>query len=299
MGVSIYKIKKWYKMLTGQSITHVNQGVGLCYSKDAVSGYYNDLTEKITRDDPSILVPKYYMDNGQEMFFSIGIFQYGLAAYDLYLKTQEQIYLDKLLACSDWAVENQQEDGGWKTFAHENPEQPYSSMAQGEGISMLIRAHLATGEAKYRDAAVKAKEFMLIPLSEGGTTNYQGGDVFFHEYAYCPLVLNGWIFSLWGLYDYCKFNADEQAQKVLEATLETLKKKLPEFDTGYWSMYEDGKRICSPFYHDLHIAQLTVMYDLFGDEIYNEFAQKWDGYRKNFWNPKWAFVKKAWQKVME
>ena len=64
-------------------------------------------------------------------------------------------------------------------------------------------------------------------------------------------------------------------------------------------MYEDGKRICSPFYHDLHIAQLTVMYDLFGDEIYNEFAQKWDGYRKNFWNPKWAFVKKAWQKVME
>ena len=59
MGVSIYKIKKWYKMLTGQSISHVNQGAGTCYSRDCVAGYYNDLTEKITKDEPSILVPKY------------------------------------------------------------------------------------------------------------------------------------------------------------------------------------------------------------------------------------------------
>ena len=299
MGVSIYKIKKWYKMLTGQSISHVNQGIGTCYAKDHVAGYYNDLTEKITRDDPSILVPKYHVDTGEELFFSIGIFQYGLAAYDLYLKTQEQMYLDKLLACADWAVENQQEDGGWKTFVYECAEQPYSSMAQGEGISMLIRAHLVTREDKYLHAAAKAKDFMLLPLAEGGTTDYQGEDVYLYEYTFRPLVLNGWIFSLWGLYDYCKYTADEQTQSVLDATLETLKKKLPEFDIGYWSMYEDGKRICSPFYHDLHIAQLTVMYDLFGDDIYNEFAKKWDAYRRSFWNPKLAFVKKAWQKVME
>ena len=299
MGVSIYKIKKWYKMLTGQSISHVIQGVGTCYSKEEVAGYYNDLTEKITRDDPSILVPKYYVDSGAEIYFSIGIFQYGLAAYDLYLKTGQQQYLNKLRACADWAVENQQPDGGWVTFAHECPEQPYSSMAQGEGISMLVRAHIVTKEEKYLVSARKAKEFMLKPMKEGGTTDYQGEDVYLYEYTFRPLVLNGWIFSLWGLYDYHKHTADEQAGEVLTATLETLKKKLPEFDIGYWSMYEDGKRICSPFYHDLHIAQLNVMYDLFGDEIYSEYAQKWDGYRRSFWNPKWAFVKKAWQKVME
>ena len=33
MGISLYKIKKWYKMMTGKSISHVNQGVGTCYSK--------------------------------------------------------------------------------------------------------------------------------------------------------------------------------------------------------------------------------------------------------------------------
>ena len=67
----------------------------------------------------------------------------------------------------------------------------------------------------------------------------------------------------------------------------------------YWSRYEDGKRICSPFYHKLHIAQLRVMYDLFGDEIYREYADKWEAYQNSFWKPKRAFLKKAFQKVFE
>lgn len=48
MGILIYKIKKRYKMMTGQSISHVNQGIGTCYSKTEVLGYYNDLIEKVT-----------------------------------------------------------------------------------------------------------------------------------------------------------------------------------------------------------------------------------------------------------
>ena len=86
MSISIYKIKKWYKMMTGKSIYHVNQGVGTCYSKTEIAGYYNDLTEKVTKDDPNILVPKYHVDTGEEIYFSIGIFQYGLAAYDLFFE---------------------------------------------------------------------------------------------------------------------------------------------------------------------------------------------------------------------
>lgn len=299
MSISIYKIKKWYKMMTGKSISHVNQGIGTCYSKTRVAGYYNDLTEKITRDDPSILVSQYYVDTGEKIYFSIGIFQYGLAAYDLFLKTNDEIYKKKLLACSDWAVENQQPDGGWITFAYALPEHPYSSMAQGEGISMLIRAHIATGDKKYIDAAEKAKDFMLKAIPDGGTTGYCGNDVYFYECTHEPLILNGWIFSLWGIYDWCKYSHDEKAQGALMSTLASLKRKLPEFDLGYWSRYEDGKRICSPFYHKLHIVQLNAMYDLFGDEIYKEYAEKWDKCQKSFWNPKIAFVKKAIQKVFE
>lgn len=299
MSVSIYKIKKWYKMLTGQSISHVNQGMGTCYSKTVVSGYYNDLTEKVTKDASEILVPKYHVDTGEEIYFSIGIFQYGLAAYDLFINTKEVVYKEKLLACADWAVNNQQEDGSWITFAYENPEHPFSSMAQGEGISMLTRAHIETKNEKYISAIHKAKDFMLKPISEGGVTNYSGRDVYLYECTHDPLILNGWIFSLWGLYDYYKYFSDTEVRKVLESTLCSLQKKLPEFDIKYWSKYEDGKRICSPFYHKLHIDQLRVMYDLFGNEIYKEYADKWEKYQNSFWKPKRAFIKKALQKIFE
>lgn len=299
MGVSIYKIKKWYKMLTGQSISHVNQGAGTCYSRDCVAGYYNDLTEKITKDDPSILVPKYYVDSGEEIFFSIGIFQYGLGAYDLYLQTGQQQYLDKLIACADWAVANQEPNGAWDTFSYQNPEHPYSSMAQGEGISLLLRALIATKDEKYFKAATLAKEYMLIPLEDGGTTGYDGEDVVLYEDTEDPVILNGWIFSLWGIYDYWKYTKDAATGDILDRTVRTLVRQLDDFDIKYWSKYDAGNQICSPFYHELHIAQLRVMHDLFGNREFLDTANKWETYQNSFWKSKKAFLCKAIQKIKE
>lgn len=286
-------------MLTGQSILHVNQRVGTCFSKTKVAGYYNDLSEKVIKDNPDTLVPKYFMDTGEEIYFSIGIFQYGLGAYDLFLRTREEKYKNKILACAQWAVENQQEDGGWLAFSFGDYQHPYSSMAQGEGISLLIRAHILTQDDRLLPAIHKAKDFMLKPIEEGGTASYCGEDVYLYEYTHEPLILNGWIFSLWGLYDYCKYIDSTEVQAVLDATLSSLKKKLPDFDSKYWSKYEDGKKICSPFYHKLHIAQLKAMHDLFGDPIYKEYADKWQRYQDNFWCPKVAFIKKTVQKILE
>lgn len=299
MSVSIYKLKKWYKMLAGKSISHINQGVGTCYSKTEIAGYYNDLTEKVTKDDPSILVPKYHIDTGEEIYFSIGIFQYGLASYDLFLTTRREEYRNKLIACANWAVDNQQEDGSWVTFSCEKPNHPYSSMAQGEGISMLLRAFLVSKNEQYLRATHKAKDFMLKPLLCGGTTSYLGEDVILHEYTDETPVLNGWIFSLWGLFDYYKFTKSEIILDILKKTLRTLSNTLPEYDLGYWSNYDLGKRITSPFYHKLHIAQLATMYDLFGDDIYKEYSEKWEKYQNSFWYPKIAFLKKAIQKIGE
>ena len=82
-----------------------------------VAGYYNDLTEKVTKDDPDILVPKYYVDTGEKVYFSIGIFQYELAAYDLYLKTSEAAYEKKFISCAEWALDNQQKTVvGWRSL---------------------------------------------------------------------------------------------------------------------------------------------------------------------------------------
>lgn len=302
MSVNLQKIKKWTNMLLGKSSYHVNQDVGKCYSKTEIKGYYNDLTEKITRfglegND----VPKTVVDSGEELFFSIAIFQYGLAAYDLYLLNHEDKsnMKKKVIACAEWTIKNQNEDGSWETFAYESPDYPFSSMAQGEAISLLIRAYFLDEKQEYLSCAKKAFEFMIKPIKDGGTTIYMDNDVYFYECPADPLILNGWIFSLWGVFDYVKYFDDNDAKNILEKTLISLKKKLPEFDMNYWSMYEDGRRIASPFYHKLHIAQLWAMYELFEDEIYKEYAERWEKYQHNFWNSKRAFLKKAMQKITE
>lgn len=300
MGLSIHKLQKWINMLRGESVYHVNQGIGRCYSKEKVTGYYNDLTEKVSRfgeEDDSI--PQTVVDSGETVYFSIAIFQYGLAAYDLYLLNGDQLSLRRMLNCAKWAVSNQQEDGSWITFAFENAEHPYSSMAQAEAISLLVRAHIETQDDKFLECAEKAVTFMFRPIEDGGTTKYTAHDIYLYEYTHEPLILNGWIFSIWGLYDYYKYVNDMHVKNVLDTTLSSLKKKLPEYDIKYWSKYDEGTTICSPFYHKLHVSQLMVMYDLFGDEIYKEYAEKWDAYQKAFWKPKRAFMKKAMQKIFE
>lgn len=302
MSISKYKIKKWYDMITGNSVHHVNQDEGKTYSKENVAGYYNNLTEKITRfgrDDNNI--PLSYVDTGDKIEFSIEIFQYGLAAYDLYLLSDktEKDSLAKVKSCAEWAVKNQQSDGSWKTFTYENPNMPYSAMAQGEGVSLLIRAFIAFDDQKYLIAADRAIKYMLLPIEEGGTTKYIGNSVYFYECPEDPLILNGWIFSIWGLFDYWKFTNDSKLKEILDKTLATLERDLPAYDLGYWSKYEDKKRIASPFYHKLHVAQLRVMYDLTGKEIYKVYADRWENFSNNWLFSKIAFIKKAIQKIME
>lgn len=301
MGINIQKIKKWTNMLLGKSSYHVNQDEGKIYSKKEIKGYYNNLTEKVTKYGLSTNeIPKTTVDTGESIYFSIAIFQYGLAAYDLYLlDNNKKEMLEKAMVCANWAVDNQNEDGSWITFEYENPEHPFSSMAQGEAISLLIRLYLQTKEDKYINSVKKAFEFMIKPLNEGGTTKYENDNIYFYECTEDPLILNGWIFSIWGILDYYKHFKDYKSKEILDKTIKTLVTKLPDFDIKYWSKYEDGKRICSPFYHKLHISQLKVMYKLTNIEMFKEYAEKWEKYEKNKLFKFIAFIKKVNQKIFE
>lgn len=301
MGISIFKVKKWANMLAGKSIYHVNQGVGRVYSIEKVEGYYNDLTEKVTRGEelPPGEVPMTIVDSGDQIHFPIAIFQYGLGAYDLYLLNQDPQMLEKMRVCADWAVDNQEQSGGWNTFSFENEDHPYSSMAQGEGISLLLRAYKTTKGEQYLQSAKRAVEFMLLPISEGGTTEYKGKDVYFYECTHDPLILNGWIFSLWGLFDYLKIVDNTEIKNIYRRSIQTVINTLSEFELGYWSKYELGRRIASPFYHKLHIAQFNVMHDITREERFFEYAVKWQKYEKNILCKNLAFSKKVIQKICE
>ena len=290
-------------MLCGKSLLHVNQELGKCFDTNGIKGYYNDLTEKVTRQ-PELLgndaLPQHPTKEGELVYFPVAIFQYGLAAYDLFLQTGDEQYKAKFRQCVEWTLANQEPSGAWNNFFFSYPEHPYGAMAQGEGASLLIRGYQESGDTRYLDAAQQAIDFMLTPLADGGTAVYEDTDIILLEYTHLPAVMNGWIFAWWGLYDYVKATHDDGIYRQrMEQSLLALEKRLNMFTETYWSKYDLDIRIASPFYHHLHIAQMQAMFQLTGHQIFDDFARRWQADEKNWLHKKRAFITKVFQKIKE
>ena len=142
MALTRYDMKRWYLMLRGKSLFHVNQEIGKCFTKTGLTGYYNDLTEKVTKE-PDLLgtdkLPLHPTANKELVYFPVAIFQYGFGAYDLYLQNGDERCLDKFMQCAKWALDNQEPSGAWNNFFFSYPQAPYGAMAQGEGASIMLR----------------------------------------------------------------------------------------------------------------------------------------------------------------
>ncbi len=302
MGISLYNIRKWTKMLTGKSIMHVNQDMGRYFVPGEIKGYFNNMTEKVLKDPDTLVnkqIPVSTDEKAGKVYFPIAIFQYGLGAYDLYLGTKERKYYDQFIICTEWAFSHQKTNGAWDNFGFIQPDAPYSSMCQGEGASLLIRGFKETNNINWLNAAKQAIDFMLIPKEEGGTAEYLPDGIMLYEYTNKPCVLNGWIFSLYGLYDCSLVLEDDKYKDALRKTIERLCICLPDFDNGYWSMYDLGGLLTSPFYHDLHIAQLQALYITFNIDIFEKYQNKFIEYKKNCIKKNLAFMLKAVQKIKE
>ena len=290
-------------MLLGKSVWHVNQDLGKHFKNDEICGYYNNMKEKVTKMSELLeneKLPQLETENGEMVYFPVAIFQYGLGAWDLYLETKKDVYINKFMQCVEWAINNQDENGRWNNFSHYCPQTPYSAMAQGEAASLLIRAYKYTDNTKYLEAAQKALDYMLLSLEDGGTTKYEGAEAYLMEYTFKGMVMNGSIFAWWGLYDYVLVTGDTgKYKKAQDDTLSTLIKILPNFKCSYWSMYSLDGLIASPFYHNLHVAQMLAMYELTREDIFKRYAKRWERQQKNPICRSLSFIRKAYQKIRE
>jgi hypothetical protein len=97
--------------------------------------------------------------------------------------------------------------------------------------------------------------------------------------------LNGFIWATWGVYDYFLVSGDPTASALFQQAVQTLKKNLPSYDLGYWSLYEQSgtrlKMLASPFYHQLHITQLRILHRLTGEEEFARVADCWEDYGRS------------------
>jgi heparosan-N-sulfate-glucuronate 5-epimerase len=115
-------------------------------------------------------------------------------------------------------------------------------------------------------------------------------------------ILNGFMWALWGAFDFWLARGDATAKGIFDRGVETLVRNLPRFDTGYWSLYEQSgtrlQMLASPFYHRLHIVQLRVMSRLTGDARFAAVAERWEGYALRRGNRTRALVEKSVFKLL-
>ena len=302
--LSVTVAKKWSRMLGNKSILHIQQNEGGLYSSTEIKGYYNDFSGKVSNtvdfDENGIPINiAAYKYMKKTILFPIAIFQYGLGSYDCFLQTNNKDYLEKSIKMGDWAVKNQNDDGAWDTFGDLNYSCKVSSMAQGEGASLLIRLYNETKDKRYIHSAESAIRFMLKDKdSLYGTSKRLNDILVLYEYPQKSPVLNGWIFSSFGLFDMWLVSKDKQYWNAWEESVRGIKAHLHKYDSGFWSFYDLDGLYASPFYHALHIELLKALNNLHPDDLFEEYIQKWAGYQNCFWGRKIAFMKKAFQKIL-
>lgn len=258
----------------------------------------------------------------------IAIAQWGLANYNRFRETGDDARWQKTLKAADWLIANLEQNarGLWVWNHHfdwdyrDTLKAPwYSGLAQGQGVSLLLRAHAHSqanaDDQKYQRAAEKAFVALTQPIAEGGvlfedrsSEDRAGEDrrrnLWIEEYLVNPPthILNGFVWALWGVFDFWLVSADASAKEVFDCGVETLVHNLPRFDTGYWSLYEQSgtrlKMLASPFYHQLHIVQLRVMYKLTGDARFKAVADRWEGYSQRRSNRTRALLEKSIFKLL-
>ncbi|MEO0129218.1 MAG: D-glucuronyl C5-epimerase family protein [candidate division WOR-3 bacterium] len=244
----------------------------------------------------------------------IAIAQYGLGNYNIYKRTGEVQRFRKFLLVADWLVNNLERNcyglAVWNhhfDWEYKTPLKApwYSGLAQGQGISLLVRAYKETKNDRYLNTAKLAFESFLKTTKAGGVI-YTGDNnyTWIEEYIVEPPthILNGCIWALWGVYDYYLLTKDTFARNVFEKVTESLKNNLQKYDTGFWSLYEISntkmKMLASPFYHHLHICQLNVMYKLTKERVFQDYAIRWENYRRNFFKKSFAFFYKSLFKLL-
>lgn len=227
----------------------------------------------------------------------IAIAQWGLGNYNLYLQTGEPERQEKFLQAAHWLVSQLEQNKFGVSVWHHHFDWEYktrlrapwySALAQGQGISLLVRAHRETGDPKFLDAARRAFVAFTLPVENGGVVRTDGrGETWFEEYMVAPPthILNGFIWAAWGVHDYSLATGESSASALFRAAVKTLINNLDRYDCGFWSLYEQsGTRVqmlASPFYHRLHIVQLRVMHRLTGDEEFAQTANRWEHYARS------------------
>lgn len=230
-------------------------------------------------------------------------------------------HIAQFYSAAEWFVRYQNtKTGGWPNpvkrklseFA-ELKQGWYSAMGQGHAISLLARAYYhSNGDAKYLRAALNGLKPFRVPSRQGGVlAKFMGKYDWYEEYPTTPasFVLNGFIYSLLGLYDLnatAPANLSREAGLLFDQGMISLKKMLLMYDTGSGSVYDLRHITLGKFgvkflfsklsyercfssagiepniarwdYHATHVNQLLLLATIDRDPLIAKTAERWRRY---------------------
>lgn len=236
-------------------------------------------------------IPIVFIDS-KPTIFPITVFNYGLGLIDAHLAGKDMLV--KIKSIYEWTVRAQTKDGFWLS-QHESEYWGLksgwkSAMAQGLAISFLYRCYKmgVTNRQNLDSTITNAISAMfssdLINITEDGIIlqEYQGTN---------SNILNGFIFAMYGLYDYGRYSDD---YNYYENALSTLLKILPQYCFHRWTYYSTGGILASNFYHYLHIEQLKALNELSPNDTLTYYSSLWE---KGLKKQKYYVLLKSFQKI--
>jgi len=277
----LYMTRDFARVALGKDYFHQPQPLGR-YFEDGRS-YYNDFRGKADWKGARIEgIPALYLPAlDRQITFPIMVIQYGLGSIDRYLENGEDAWLKQVQAVTRWILETLGPGDSFENYfpsmdASKSFYSGNSGMAQGETLSFLGRVvdlELApeVESRSVRDKMESVFDNMIMPMSEGGTSSTEHGQLRFHEVCGRDqqVILNGWIYAIFGLVDYARYTQRADVARVLRQTQTTLEADIHNFiRSDGWSIYDSLGRVASPSYHTLHIHLMDAMVRLTGAEVF-------------------------------
>jgi hypothetical protein len=280
-------VTEGYRATFGLGYDFSPQPLGRHIDARGLAGYYCDLRHKaVAASGFSDGFPRSGLSSDPDEYV-VPIAQAALGYWDLLLEGHDT--RRSFLALSEWLVRAAAPGAAGLAWRSTFPVPKYqlapgwtSAMGQGEGISVLLRAHALTGEERYLGTARAAVEPLCADVARGGVMRKLDGHTVLEEYpAERPAaVLNGWTFALLGLHELANVTGDPGVRRLFRESAAGLISLLPRYDVGWWSrysLYDHGRPdLAKPFYQRLHPVLLDALNLVHPDRRLVDMARRWE-----------------------
>jgi hypothetical protein len=228
----------------------------------------------------------------------VTISQYGLQQFTYWSATGDKAALHRAVVQGGWLVRNQNTTtGAW------NYNYPFgvgamsetlragwvSAMAQGQAMSLLCRIYsVYSSTSTYRTPALRGRWPFRHRVADGGVITDFHGHPHYEEWptrSAATLALNGFQFSLIGLWDMTQVMPTQELSDLFDRGYETMVYQLPFHDMVTTTAYHLGHLTKPPrqvhhadHYHRVHVMLLSVLHELRPNPVVAYYRDRWATY---------------------